>query len=70
MPEPEQRKRFFRELYAKGPSIPVEIVASAALGELVATRERYSDPSGSNRDHLTIYRVRDGVIVEDWHLAP
>jgi predicted SnoaL-like aldol condensation-catalyzing enzyme len=67
---PEQRLRFYREFYAKKPPIPVEIVASVALGEWVATRERYFDPDGSRRDHLTIYRVRDGSIVDDWHLAP
>jgi hypothetical protein len=67
---PEQRLRFYREFYAKKPPIPVEIIASVALGDWVATRERYFEPDGSRRDHLTIYRVHDGLIVDDWHLAP
>ena len=68
--DPERRRRFYRELYAKAPPTPVEIVASVALGEWVATRERYREPDGSRRDHLTVYRVRDGLIIDDWHLAP
>lgn len=63
------RRRFYRDLYAKGAPVQVVIAASAALGEWVATRERYADPEGA-RDHLTLYRVRDGLIIDDWHLAP
>lgn len=66
----ESRRRFYRELYGEGPPTQVEIVASVALGEWVATRERYAEPGKAPRDHLTIYRVRDGLIVDDWHLAP
>jgi hypothetical protein len=32
--------------------------------------ERNFEPDDSRRDHLTVYRVRNGVIVADWHLAP
>lgn len=63
------RRRFYRDLYAKGAPVQVDIAASAALDEWVATRERYADPDGP-RDHLTLYRVRDGLIIDDWHLAP
>jgi hypothetical protein len=65
----ESRRRFYRDFHAKGPPVQVDIAASVALGEWVATRERYADPDGP-RDHLTIYRVRDGLIIDDWHLAP
>jgi hypothetical protein len=65
------RKRFYRELYAKGAPTQVDIVGSAALGEWVATRERYAATADNPaREHLSIYRVRDGVIVHDWHVAP
>ncbi|WP_187775692.1 nuclear transport factor 2 family protein [Luteimonas suaedae] len=64
------RRRFYRELYAEGPRSQVDLVDSVALSEWVATRERYTDPDGSPRDHLTIYRVRDGLIIDEWHLAP
>jgi uncharacterized protein len=70
VPDLEQRRRFYRELYAKAAPTPVEIIASVALEEWAATRERYFEPDGSRRDHLTIYRVRNGLIAEDWHLAP
>lgn len=64
------RERFYRELYAKGAPTQVDLVDSVALGEWVATRERYTAPDGPPRDHLTIYRVRDGLIIDEWHLAP
>lgn len=64
------RRRFYRELYAEGTPTQVDLVDSVALGEWVATRERYTAPDGPPRDHLTIYRVRDGLIIDEWHLAP
>ncbi|MEZ0470715.1 nuclear transport factor 2 family protein [Luteimonas salinilitoris] len=64
------RRRFYRELYAEGTPTQVGLVDSAALGEWVATRERYTAPDGPPRDHLTIYRVHDGLIIDEWHLAP
>lgn len=64
------RTRFYRELYARGIPTQVELVDSVALGEWVATRERYTPPDDAPRDHLTIYRVRDGLIIDEWHLAP
>lgn len=64
------RRRFYRELYAEGTPTQVDLLDSVALGEWVATRERYTAPDGPPRDHLTIYRVRDGLIIDEWHLAP
>ncbi len=64
------RRRFYRGLFAKGAPSQVSIGDSAALGEWVATRERYTAPDSPPRDHLTVYRVRNGLIIDDWHVAP
>ncbi len=65
------RLRFYRALYAKGPATPLSIIKIVSVGEWVAARERYAATSTvPAREHLNIYRVRNGRIINDWHVAP
>lgn len=63
------RTRAHREMFANGPTAQVRITDSVALGEWVADIEEFRFPDGRIEDHLTINRVRDGLILDTWHLA-
>lgn len=60
------RARVFRAMFAKGPPSRVEIVDSLALGDLVASRDRTTLSNGKIVDRLSIYRVQNGVIRNEW----
>jgi hypothetical protein len=49
----------------------VELVSSVAAGDLVAAKIRFSDPPTYTNSFysLAIYRVRDGLIQDLWHVA-
>ncbi|MEZ0470718.1 nuclear transport factor 2 family protein [Luteimonas salinilitoris] len=63
------RERVFREMFAQGAPVQVSTVASVALGEWVVARDEAVKPDGSILDGLSIYRVRDGRIIDDWYVA-
>jgi hypothetical protein len=63
------RTRAHREMFANGPTAQVRITDSVALGEWVADIEEFRFPDGRIEDHLTMNRVRDGLILDTWHLA-
>ena len=66
----EQRKSFFGEMLARRPLSRVQLLDSDAVGDLVATKLKFSNPDGSPPGYvLAIYRVRDGLIQDLWHLA-
>ena len=66
----EQRKAFFGEMLARRPLARVQLVDSVAAGELVAAKVKFSNPDGSPPQYvLGIYRVRDGLIQDLWHIA-
>lgn len=63
------RVRAHREMFANGPTSQVRITSSLALGEWVADIEEFLYPDGRIEDHLTLNRVRDGLILDTWHLG-
>ena len=66
----EQRKAFFGEMLARRPLARTELLASVAAGDLVAAKLKFTDPDNSSPGYgLAIYRVRDGLIQDLWHLA-
>lgn len=69
-PDHEARLRHYHAWYANGAPAQVSVIDSVALGEWVAALERYSEEGRPPRDHLSLYRVRDGAILAEWHVAP
>lgn len=65
----QSRERVFREMFAKGAPAQVKTVDSLALGEWVVARDEAVRPDGTVLDELSIYRVRDGLIIDDWYMA-
>ena len=63
------RTRVHREMFANGPTAQVRIRDSVALGEWVVDIEEFRFPDGRIEDHLTMNRVREGLILDTWHLA-
>lgn len=63
------RTRAHREMFANGPTAQVRISDSVALGEWVVDIEEFHFPDGRIEDHLTMNRVREGLILDTWHLA-
>lgn len=63
------RTRAHRAMFAHGPTAQVRIRDSVALGEWVADIEEFRFPDGRIEDHLSMNRVRDGLILDTWHLA-
>lgn len=66
--DPSSRERVLRRMFA-GPPVRIEIVDSLALGEWVVSRDRATRSDGTVLDELSIYRVRDGKIIDDWYVA-
>ncbi|MGH6694777.1 nuclear transport factor 2 family protein [Sphingopyxis sp.] len=59
------RRAFYQEIFARPQKTRGEIVELVSLGELVMSRGIFHRPEG--RSHtLTVYRVRDGKIVDIW----
>jgi hypothetical protein len=66
----DQRKAFFSEMLARRPLSRVQLLDMVAAGDLVATKLQFTNPDGSPPGYvLAIYRVRDGLIQDLWHLA-
>jgi hypothetical protein len=66
----EQRKKFFGEMLARRPLARVELLDSIAAGDLVAAKLKFTTTDDSPpRYVLAIYRIRDGLIQNLWHLA-
>lgn len=65
----EQRKTFFGEMLARRPLQRTELLDSVAAGDLVAVKLKFINPDDSPPGYmLAIYRVRDGLIQDLWHL--
>jgi hypothetical protein len=67
----EQREKSFPEMLARRPLSHVELLDVASAGDLVAATLKFSDQSDVSRSSyvLGLYRVRDGSILDLWHLA-
>lgn len=66
----EQRKAFFGEMLARRPLVRTDLLATVTAGDLVAAKLKFTNPDGSPPGFgLAIYRVRDGLIQDLWHIA-
>jgi hypothetical protein len=66
----EQRKKFFGEMLARRPLARVELLDSVAAGDLVAAKIKFTTPDNSPPGYvLGIYRIRDGLIQDLWHVV-
>ncbi len=66
----EQRKKFFSKMLARRPLARVELLDSVAAGDLVAAKVKFTTPDGAPPGYvLGIYRIRDGLIQDLWHVV-
>jgi hypothetical protein len=67
---PQDPDRLVGELLARRPLARVNLLDSAAIGDLVAAKLKVSDSDGSPPTYmLAIYRVREGLIQDLWYIA-
>lgn len=66
----EQRRAFFGEMLARRPLARTELLSTVTAGDLVAAKLKFINPDNSPPGYgLAIYRVRDGLIQDLWHIA-
>jgi hypothetical protein len=66
----DQRKSYFGAMLSRRPVTRVDLLDSVAAGDLVAAKLKFTSPDGSPPGYtLAIYRVRDGLIQDLWHIA-
>lgn len=67
----EQRKASLPKVLARSPLPHVEMFDITSVGDMVAVKLRFSDHSDISRSvyELNLYRVRDGLIQDLWHIA-
>jgi hypothetical protein len=62
------RERVFRRMFAERPA-RIEALDGFAVGEWVVSHDRATQQDGSVTEGLSIYRVQDGRILDDWYVA-
>ena len=66
----EQRKKFFSEMLARRPLARVDLLDIVAAGDLVAAKLKFTTPDDQPPGYvLGIYRIRDGLIQDLWHIV-
>ncbi len=67
----EQRRSFFTERLSRRTPSGVELLDLVSAGDLVVAKLRFTDPPEVSRTEyvLAIYRVREGLIRNLWHVA-
>lgn len=66
----DQRQAFFSEMLAKRPLARTELMSLLTAGDLVAAKLKFVNADGSAPGYgLAIYRIRDGLIQDLWHIA-
>ena len=66
-----QRTKTFTEMLARRPRSHVELLDIASAGDLALVKLKFNDHSDPARSEfvLSMYRVRDGLIQDLWHLV-
>lgn len=62
------RDRVFRKMFAERPA-RIQVLDSLAVGEWVVSHDRATQKDGAVSEGLSIYRVQDGRIADDWYVA-
>ena len=62
------RERVFRKMFAEQPA-RIEVLDGFAVGEWVVSHDRATQKDGSASEGVSIYRVQNGRIVDDWYVA-
>lgn len=62
------RERVFRSMFAERPA-RIQVIDGFAVGEWVVSHDRATRKDGSASEGLSIYRVQNGRIVDDWYVA-
>lgn len=62
------RERVFREMFAQRPA-RIQALDGFAVGEWVVSHDRATQKDGTATEGVSIYRVQDGRIVDDWYVA-
>lgn len=62
------RERVFRRMFAERPA-RIAVLDGFAVGEWVVSHDRATQKDGSASEGLSIYRVQNGRIVDDWYVA-
>lgn len=62
------RDRVFRRIYTERPA-RIQVLDGFAVGDWAVSHTRATRKDGTVSEGLSLYRVQDGKIVEDWFLA-
>lgn len=62
------RERVFRKMFAERPA-RIQALDGFAVGEWVVSHDRATQKDGAVSEGLSIYRVQDGKIIDDWYVA-
>lgn len=62
------RERVFRTMFAERPA-RIQVLNSLAVGEWVVSHDRATQKDGAVSEGLSIYRVVNGRIFDDWYVA-
>lgn len=62
------RDRVLRRIYTERPA-RIQVLDGFAVGEWAVSHDRATRKDGSVSEGLSLYRVHEGKIVEDWYLA-
>ena len=62
------RERVFRKMFAEQPA-RIEVLDGFAVGDWVVSHDRATQRNGAVSEGVSLYRVQDGRIVDDWYLA-
>lgn len=62
------RERVFRRMFAERPA-RIQVLDGFAVGEWVVSHDRATQKDGTASEGLSLYRVQDGRIVDDWYMA-
>lgn len=62
------RERVFRKMFDQRPA-RIQVLGGFAVGEWAVSHDRATQKEGTSSEGLSLYRVQDGRIVDDWYLA-